>query len=1595
MTYIITNADRNIMRMTSGGKTGAEIIRTAGDGLKTGSLPSPVVSYTDTPTRMEHFKRYGDSAPHGMVKTALEVASQSFSTSQIMQTNPSFYSPIHTPINWNIPSKRREVYLWCVTPNTEITVLRNGFIEEIPIRQVKVSDFVLTHKGNFKKVHSIFIRDINEEIYRMSIPGKEKDLFITGNHEIFSVKRKNIVCKYQMKRKNQSRCVKIFNSKKCHTSPTCFDRREINIESKKTRVDNLSKGDYITSPIIQSTGINIDIKNIKFARLLGYYLAEGYGSKYHIDLTFNTKEKETYVKEVKDIVKELFNLNGTIKIKENTARIFFYSKDFSSFLKKYIPGNAVDKQIHIDILNMDKNWLYNFVGAYCNGDGCYTKETEISFCTASKKLIYQMKLLLNRININTSKAFHSIIFLNGKNFHKYSICVPIGQCVKLSKYCDREDFIGFKHSSKSRSFFSEKEQFSYIKEIKKLDYEGEVYCLGVEDDESFVANGVSISNCRFFAQNDPTIASSLRFYAQFPFHGYENVINDPIRKEFFDDLKKRLEIDRWLPLIAYEYFAIGDVFPFISVSCPKCQGFGVFEGEPCDHEGGHVGGLSILNPDWMEVKLDILFGGKSFISLIPDETLKQICVSKKPPEIYNRIPQHLRQLVVTAQPIPLNNNSVTHMKHDEIPYMAYGRSLIASLFPTLAYQDKLRQAQWIVADRHILPIKVAKVGSDTRPAGPADIADTRRQLAVTANDPNLTLVTHHNFNYEWVGSSGKILQLTKEYELVEKAIVNGMGVNDALLSGSGPSYCIPQYSRILTNNGFKNLDEFNQKKHLVATLNPNTHKFEWGKATYTHVFDHNSIDGDDNPLIHFNTKNKIDCIVTENHEMYVKQKLGRKISDKYEKIRADKVKNRSKFILKTKGWEGSIPHNVDALTNGIELDTFLQMSAYFVTEGSYLKYYPKKKMEDGTLSYCHENYNSICVINKRTITKRKKVGISFTQGVESNIINDFIGLKEKIKPYGLNLYNTLYKESFRGNIKRKACYRFSINNIPLAEKFNKYFSEYSYDKTIPKWIKNLPQEYLEKFIYHCVKGDGHERDLKYNKTIFSYTTTSIKLNEDIFEILIKIGKSPRISITDYTNENKNYKNNERKRKHDQYTLYWSDTNHGDYPTIVSQRGNNAFKKMDYKGKVWCVTVPPNNLILVENNGRAIWTGNSQAAIGIEATIKRLRTVQNMLSSWICDKIYKMEAKMQGFYKKNLQGKNVLDYPSIRWNDLNLRDETQKNQMFVQLWDKGVVSTQFLCEKLDIDYDTETERVRLESAFQQQMGIAPQERKSTQGLGSGYSGGGAGGIGGAGGGIGGRIGGDENKGNLPGGNSGPGLPGDSIAPSMSGGGASPGVPSGGAPMAAYETELKSYNEDLDNFQKAHEFAPSVTRRKRLKRPKQPISPRVEKMLGQEIEEPQEMYQGPRTGVFRLSNLEQILYAKVQESQKSGNLPMEFFVQEKPEPEQMSRVEVDGFFPDVKLIIEADGKQWHSSPEDIAKNQDRDDRFRQLGWTVLRYTEEELTIEPDQVIANIIQVYKKLKQEQQQSAASLVDNFMKTSSNSEESSKYKRLAEEMEE
>ena len=323
-------------------------------------------------------------------------------------------------------------------------------------------------------------------------------------------------------------------------------------------------------------------------------------------------------------------------------------------------------------------------------------------------------------------------------------------------------------------YYADEAKPSKIRSIKSYDYAGKVYDLTVKNSHTYIANRVGVHN------------------SQFSMNGFTLECKSAKIRKYFEELVKDLKLNYWLKLISHEYFLLGDVFPFLEIECKHCGGSGrTKSGKPCNHPDGKFKRLIILNPDYVEVE-DSPFPDQRQLKLIPDEGLKKTVMTREPKHIYDRLPDSIKMLIAAGQEIPLSSRSASHIKHSETPYGKYGTSILRRLFTTLAYKTKLMTANWIVAERLVLPVRIVKIGDKDRPAGPDDIADMQQQMAAVANDPNLTIVTHHAFEYDWIGASGKIHNITGEMDQIGKEILDGLMLNQALLNGEAAGYSSAQ-----------------------------------------------------------------------------------------------------------------------------------------------------------------------------------------------------------------------------------------------------------------------------------------------------------------------------------------------------------------------------------------------------------------------------------------------------------------------------------------------------------------------------------------------------------------------------------------------------------------------------------------------------------------------------------------------------------------------------------------------------------------------------------------------------------------------------------
>ncbi|MFA6358930.1 MAG: phage terminase large subunit, partial [Candidatus Omnitrophota bacterium] len=313
----------------------------------------------------------------------------------------------------------------CVLPNT-IIITDKGIKK---IEDITTDDLVLTHKGNFKKVKKIFIRNVEEKILNISSSGR-MPLGITKNHPLllnkakrfFGEDKNNKICTGQLKIQENFSFTKgediILNKKKTE------DRVLTNIPRIKQEEDFiLDMKKYLPSNWIEINGKmgaakNINIKNSfnvkspvidrfillskEICFMIGYFVAEGSksgnvntkGNRKGVQFAGHIREKNvTY------ILKKVFDLFDVKKIFYNESK-FYKSRtiNINSTPIYYLLEQCLkeeNKRFPDFCFNLNKENTLFMLAGYMFGDGCFIKAARTNGISIEAQ--YQILIMLVKL----------------------------------------------------------------------------------------------------------------------------------------------------------------------------------------------------------------------------------------------------------------------------------------------------------------------------------------------------------------------------------------------------------------------------------------------------------------------------------------------------------------------------------------------------------------------------------------------------------------------------------------------------------------------------------------------------------------------------------------------------------------------------------------------------------------------------------------------------------------------------------------------------------------------------------------------------------------------------------------------------------------------------------------------------------------------------------------------------------------------------------------------------------------------------------------------------------------------------------------------
>lgn len=408
---------------------------------------------------------------------------------------------------------------WCILPDSPILTLDRGVQK---IKDIKIGENVLTHRGRFMRIINVMSRKYNGDIVKITSHKLEIPLMLTPEHRVLAIKANWLYTVHKtewiMARELQKGDFVVYPR---------VNEKEIDIE--KIRIldyidDSLGHngpfGNIVESTIDTNHStmypempVEVDLTK-DLMRLFGYFIAkEDICEDRQIEFSFNINEHR-YIEDVERIIKDIFKFDAEHVKKENNVYILRYSNRILNIMFKNIlcPDEYKTQKIKGDktnviripseFLSLPKDKLSELIKGIWRGyrekDRKGTKGYVIG--TTSDTLAYQLLYILSKFNILSSIRVEKREFPTEDKFpieNKYVIEIT-GDDADIFDHIIEENFRNVKEENReyiNREYIKGKDlYFIPIKDIEIIKYDGYVWNLGIEKDNSYSCP-IIVHNC--------------------------------------------------------------------------------------------------------------------------------------------------------------------------------------------------------------------------------------------------------------------------------------------------------------------------------------------------------------------------------------------------------------------------------------------------------------------------------------------------------------------------------------------------------------------------------------------------------------------------------------------------------------------------------------------------------------------------------------------------------------------------------------------------------------------------------------------------------------------------------------------------------------------------------------------------------------------------------------------------------------------------------------------------------------------------------------------------------------------------------------------
>lgn len=368
-------------------------------------------------------------------------------------------------------------------------------------KNIKEGEYVLTHKGNWKKISKTYQRLYNGKLRKLKMKGMDNELLITPEHPVYVKKIEQ--CIYENKLTCKETCKRQYtlekNGRKCTNKLYNYYNDEW-IESKDLKENHfvkipILKEEKLQGAVFENEKLNDDFLYDSWTKdlfwIYGLWLAEGdYSNGIRFNLGNHKKGIEAKNRLIECCNSSLGYKNGKIdESSKSSIRIPFYSKALENEFRELFGMGALNKKIPFEFLRERNYLLESLLDGYTAGDGYYrergnSKTNSLSTSSENLKLAFVLILLKLGYIPSVTKNYPKDSEINERkisaNGYNYIITWTEDKKRESKSYIKNNKF-----------FFNP----IILNEETEIYFNGNVYNFEVEDDNSYIAENFTVHNC--------------------------------------------------------------------------------------------------------------------------------------------------------------------------------------------------------------------------------------------------------------------------------------------------------------------------------------------------------------------------------------------------------------------------------------------------------------------------------------------------------------------------------------------------------------------------------------------------------------------------------------------------------------------------------------------------------------------------------------------------------------------------------------------------------------------------------------------------------------------------------------------------------------------------------------------------------------------------------------------------------------------------------------------------------------------------------------------------------------------------------------------